>query len=323
MSGPNLEQTLRNMIQAAKVAAGFYGVLAESTRDAEARAFLEGMVSRERAHAEAIEILALEMTDHSLPAHADNYVDLAHVVSEWRAVDDISYAQALEVVFEASSHAALLYGALADGAPVEARALLEGLAAQQEAHVDRLTALRRGPAVGMWDFRALSPTNVRQGLRNAIRAESAAAGFHTALGARASDRTARIFLEQLALEEEANAEQIEIIVLEKADWALPVDPEPHAETIKVPARLKSPHDVSLPVALEHALYAQTRGARYYRVLASLATGAIAGDLDRFARDQEDHLTQLIARRNTYWSTHADDVPSMRADDVARLAKGHV
>ena len=120
-------------------------------------------------------------------------------------VEGISYAQALELVFEASSHAALLYGALAEGAPHAARALLETLAEQREAHVDRLLALRRGPKSGLWDFRSLAPTNVRQGLRNAIDAEKSAVRFHAALGARATDRAARIFLQQLALDEDVNA----------------------------------------------------------------------------------------------------------------------
>ena len=151
MKFPNLEQTLRNMIEAARVAAGFYGILAESTKDPEARAFLEGLVSREKAHAEAVEMLALETTDRALPPYAEHYVDTANTTPDWRFVEGISYPQAIDVAVDAASHAALLYSALADGAPDPVRGLLQGLADQQEAHVENLLALRTRPRAGAWD----------------------------------------------------------------------------------------------------------------------------------------------------------------------------
>jgi len=318
MRSPDLEQTFRNMIEAAQVAAGFYGLLAENTGDAEAQAFLEDLVSREKAHAQAIEMLALETTDRALPPYAERFFDASNVAPGWRFVDGISYAQAIDVAYDAASHAALLYGALADGSPEPVRSLLQELATQQEAHVERLLALRKRPRDETWSFRSVMRSDVRQAVRNGIAAELAAARFHTALGARAKERAARIFLQQLALEEEAHAEELEILVLDKSNWTLPAEAEPHAKTIKLAASLELPGEVSLPAALEHALYAQTRGARYYRVLASLAAPDVAPALEAFALDQEEHLAQLIARRNTYWTTQADDVPSMSAEQLARL-----
>jgi rubrerythrin len=318
MRSPNLEQTLRNMMEAARVAARFYGMLAESTRDVEAEAFLEGLVARENAHAEAIEMLALETTDRALPPYADRFVNNANITPDWGFVEGITYHQAIDVALDAASHAALLYGALADGSPEPARRLLLELESQLEAQVNQLIALQKRPGGKTWSFRNVARSDVRQGIRNGIAAELAAARFHTELGASAKDRAARIFLQQLALEEEANAEQLEILVLDRSDWTLPVDPEPHAATIKLFAPLDFSDDVSLATALEHALYAQTRGARYYRVLASLASPDVAPGLELFAREQDEHLTQLIARRNTYWTTNADDVPSMTAEQLARL-----
>ena len=311
-------QTFRNMIEAARVAAGFYGLLAESTRDRDAAAFLEGLVSREKAHAEAIEMLALETSDRALPPYADRFVDAASTTPGWRFVDGISYGQAIEVAFDAACHAALLYGALAEGASDPVRGLLHELAEQQEAHVAHLLALRKQPREPRWHVREVAKSDLPQAIRNGISAELAAARFHTDLGIRAKDRATRIFLEQLALEEEEHAEALEVIVLDKSAWTLPAEAEPHARTIKLPVSLEMPRTITLAVALEHALFAQTRGARYYRVLASVATDDVAPALELFARDQEEHLTQLIARRNTYWSTRALDVPSMTPAQIARL-----
>ncbi|MFW5739989.1 MAG: hypothetical protein ACOC1F_06450, partial [Myxococcota bacterium] len=272
------------------------------------------------AHAEAIEMMALETTDRALPPYAERFVDTAGITPEWRFVEGICYEEAIEVAFDAASHASLLYSALADGAPEPAAGLLRGLAEQQEAHVNRLVALRQRPSV--WTFRKLGRMDVRQGIRNGIAAELAAAQFHAALGSRATERPARIFLQQLAIEEEAQAEQLEVLVLEKLDWSLPPEAESQASTIKLAAfdELRGP--VSLAAALEHALFSQTRGALYYRILAGLAPPEVAPHLERFAHDQEEHLAQLIARRNTYWVTHAEDVPSMSADELNRLLRTH-
>ncbi len=318
MGTPDLGQTLRNMIEAARVAAGFYGLLAESTRDPEAAAFLEGLVSREKAHAEAIEMLALETSDRALPPYADRFVDAASTTPGWRFVEGISYAQAIDVAFDTACHAALLYGALAEGAPEPVRGLLHELAEQQEAHVAQLLELRKQPREQSWYFRDVARSDLPQAIRNGISAELAAARFHTDLGIRAKDRATRIFLEQLALEEEEHAEELEVIVLDKSSWTLPAEAEPHARTIKLPVSLEMPRTITLAAALELALFAQTRGARYYRVLASVASAEVAPALELFARDQEDHLTQLIVRRNTYWSTQALDVPSMTPAQIARL-----
>lgn len=316
MGFPNLEQTLRNMIETARVAAGFYALLAENTGDTEAKAFLEGLSTREKAHAQAVEMLALESTDRALPPYADRFIDTAGITPDWRFVEGISYPQAVDVALDAASHRAMLLSALADGAPEGVRDLLQSLADQQEAQASQLAALRATPP--SWSFRGVGRMDVRQGVRDGIAAELAAARFHAELGLRATERAARIFLQQLAVEEESQAEALEVFVLERSDWTLPEGARPHADTIKIGAFGELRSAVSLGAALELALFAQTRGARYYRILASLAPAAVAQDLERFAQDQEEHLAQLIARRNTYWTTHAEDVPSMTAKDLSRI-----
>jgi rubrerythrin len=316
---PNLEQTLRNIIEAAEVAAGCYGLLAESTRDPGAKELLESLVAREKAHAQAIEMMALEMTDRALPRFADRLVDMASAAEEWRFVNDITLEQAIDVAVDAASHSALVFGALADGAEDPVRGVLAVFAEQQEALVNHLMGLRKSARRGpVWNFRQVARSDARQGLRNGIAAENAAARLHTLMSVKAADRATRIFLEQLAIDELGNAETLEILVLEHSDWVLPPSAEAHSHTIKVVPGLQMPDPVSLPAALEHALMANTLGARYYRVLASLATGAIAGKLDEFAREQEEHTAALVARRNTYWRTQASDVPSASPQDLARL-----
>jgi rubrerythrin len=319
MYTPNLEQTFRNMIEAAVVGAGFYGLLAESTRDVQAKAFLEGLVARERANGEALEIMALDMTNRALPPHADHNLDMSKTAPEWRFVDDISYDQAVEVAVDAASHSALIYSALADGTPEPARGVLSTFADQQEAHVAQLIGLRKAKSP-MWDFRRFARTDLRQSLRNGIAAEIAAARFHTSMIPRAEDRPTRIYLEQLALDENASATELEIVVLERFDGTLPTEADPHANTIKLPQGLDLPNPLSLAAVLEHALVLQTLGARYYRVLASLSTGALAEAMDGFASQQEEHMAALVARRNTYWMTHADDVKTVPPEDLAKIMR---
>lgn len=319
MASPNLEQTFRNMIEAARNGAEFYGHLAGRTGDSEANAFLAGLAARERAHAQAIEVLALESTDRALPRFADRYVDHESTTSAWRFVEGITYSQAIDVALDAASHAALLYGALADSAAEPMRSLLSGLAEQQEAHVEQLVALRKRPRAGVWNYRDVSRSDVKTGIRNGIEAERAAARVHAGLSVRSADRAARVFLGQVALEEEAHAEELVVLAREQTHWTLPRRAEPHAKTIKLPAFIQLPDTITLAFALEHALHTQTRGARYYRILASLDSEA-APALDAFARAQEDHLTRLIDRRNTYWFTRADDMPSLVDMQIDRLLK---
>ena len=307
------------MIEAARNLADFYEMLAARTGDSEAQAFLDGLTARERAHTQAIEVLALETTDRALPLSAERYVDSASTLPAWRFVEGISYAQAIDVALDAASHAALLYGALSDSAGEPIGTLFRGLAEQQEAHVDQLLALRMRPRSGVWNYRDVTRTDVKTGIRNGIAAELAAARVHAELSVRSRDRTARVFLGQLALEEEAQAADLESLVRDNTRWSLPRRAEPHAKTIKLPAFIELPDTITLAFALEHALHTQTRGARYYRILASLESEA-ASALDVFARAQEDQLTALIDRRNTYWFTRAEGMPSLIEEQIDRLLK---
>jgi hypothetical protein len=321
MSSPDLEQTLRNMIEAAEVAAGFYGLLAESTRDAQAKGFLEGLVAREKAHAQAIEILALEMTNRALPPFADHHLDMAKTAPEWRFVNDISFNQAVEVAVDAASHSALIYSALADGAAEPVRGVLATVADQQEAHVSQLLKLRK-PTSPVWDFRRYARRDLRQSLRNGIAAEVACGRSHTYMTTRAADRPTRIFLEKLALDEQTNATDLEILVLEHFEGVLPESADEHATTIKMPTGLELASPIHLPSVLEHALVLQTLGTRYYRVLASIASGDLAAALDVFARRQEAHMAELVSRRNTYWRTQAVDEDTVPLDELMKMLGQH-
>jgi rubrerythrin len=107
-------QAIRNAIEAELAAARFYRHLAESTEDAESRAFLAGLAEQEVLHAKAIETRGLEVAGGSLPARAEGEVEMIETLPEWRFAENLSLAQALDVAYEAETQASMYYDALAD-----------------------------------------------------------------------------------------------------------------------------------------------------------------------------------------------------------------
>ena len=137
-------QALRNAIEAEYAASRFYRLLAESTRDHEARAFLDGMAAVEVEHAHAIEVQAMSLVEGRLPNHADSIIDVIETVPTWKFVDDISFDAALEIARAAELQAELYYDAMADSLTGTARAFFRDLARLEAQHA-KVIEQRRPP----------------------------------------------------------------------------------------------------------------------------------------------------------------------------------
>jgi len=307
-------QYIRDAIAAAKHAAGFYEVLAESTRDQAAHAFLDAQMIREKAHAEAFEIFALESTDRALPRYPNREVERSHTIPDWRAVNDISLEQAIQIVVEASNHSALLYGALSDGAEGKARTLLHTLAEQQEVRGDLLARLARAG----WVRKIFAPSHVSNGalprrLRNTIAADKHSSRTHVYMTTRTSDRATRIFLEQLALDEQHAAESLEVAVLEHLDTPLPENADDDASMIRAVPVAEPPHPVGIAQALEHAMLAWPLRIRDCREMAARSTGRFAEALTDIALERQEQLAQVVWRRTAYSDTQAEGIATAPPD----------
>lgn len=138
MAKLTLEQAIRNAIEVEKSASRFYRLLAESTADAEARAFLLKMVDEEEAHARAIEDMGKKIVQGELPNRPDDNVELVETAPEWAYVDNISYQQALSIALDAENHAALYYSAIADAFEGKVAEFFNSLARTEEQHVKNL-----------------------------------------------------------------------------------------------------------------------------------------------------------------------------------------
>jgi rubrerythrin len=132
----DLKKALRNAIEVERGAARFYQSLASSAGDAEARAFLERMVSDEMAHAEALEQKSRELADGKLPDLPDFNMDRVEAIPEWRGVEGITYEQALNVALEAEQHAELFYDALADTAEGAVQEFFREMTKNEARHVE-------------------------------------------------------------------------------------------------------------------------------------------------------------------------------------------
>jgi rubrerythrin len=110
----NARQAIRNAVEAELAAARFYQLLAESTGDAESRAFLAELAEQEILHARAIEAKGIEIAGGPLPARAEGEVEMIETLPEWRFADDLTLAQALDIAFEAETQASMYYDAFAD-----------------------------------------------------------------------------------------------------------------------------------------------------------------------------------------------------------------
>ncbi len=299
------QQYSRDAIAAAKSAAGFYGVLAESTRDRAARCFLDAQAVREKATAEASEIYALESTDRALPPFPTQAIERAQIVPEWRAVDDVSLDQAVALVLEAAHHSALLYGALADGVEGQSRELLAALSEQQDVRAQVLQRLHgAGWIRHLFTPRRVTGQGLLQRLRDAITADGIAARTHALMTLRARDRASRIFLEQLALDERRCAEALEIAVLEQLDVALPRAALDTTDLVRQVPVVDPPGGIGLSEALEHAMLFWPLRILQYREMAALARRGLSRALRNLALERQELLAQITWRRAAFAGTQA-------------------
>ena len=307
----SLEQTLRNAIEATRAAERFYALLADSTHDATASAFLRGLAVREAAHGQAVGVMALEITEHPLPPHAEAFVDGARVDAGWRSVDDVTFPQAVQVAIDAGLHAGLLYEALADSSPPAARRLLTVLARQQEAHVALLERLRKSPKARLrWQPRSIASSEFPQALRDMVMAEHAAARHHAMVARVASDRPTRVFLQRLAADEQAVADELDVIGFEAFDNGFPARARPQASSMKLFPELALPSPVDLHMALEYGLLSQILGASLHGQLASQAPVSVAPALARVAAEQREQANTLAMRCDSYQRSGPGEVRSV-------------
>lgn len=132
-------QAIRNAIEAEHAAARFYSLLADSTANRASRTFLEDMAAYERLHARHIQELGAMLVDGPLAEHADSEIGLMETLADWRFVDDIGMAEAVEVALAGEEQAALFYDALAEYFDEPVKGFFLDLSATEESHA---TALR-------------------------------------------------------------------------------------------------------------------------------------------------------------------------------------
>lgn len=142
MTNITARQAIRNAVEAELSAARFYRLLAESTEDPSARAFLSDLSEQEVRHADAIQKAGTDVVDGPLPAHAEGDVSVVETVPSWRYADNLSLADALDIAFAAENQAALYYDAFADYLEEPARGFFRGLAKAEEQHAGEVARLR-------------------------------------------------------------------------------------------------------------------------------------------------------------------------------------
>jgi rubrerythrin len=147
MTTISARQAIRNAIEAELAAARFYRLLAESTQDAESRAFLFGLADLEIGHAEAIEKNGRDIVDGPLPARPDGRVDMIETVPEWRFADNLTFDQALDMALAAERQAAMYYDAFSDQFEGPAKQFFGNLSKTETEHAasieERRSSLRR------------------------------------------------------------------------------------------------------------------------------------------------------------------------------------
>jgi rubrerythrin len=134
MGTTTAKQAIRTAVEAELHAARFYALLAESTDEPASRKFLEEMAGLERKHAADIERVGKDLVGGTLAAEADMDVTMIETLPEWRFLDGVTLAQALEIAIAAEDQAALYYDAFSDHLDEPAKAFFLDLARQEEEH---------------------------------------------------------------------------------------------------------------------------------------------------------------------------------------------
>ena len=134
----SLEQAVRNAIEVERAAERFYGMLAESTDDAEARRFLFKMRTQESEHAKQIQQMGQKIVAGELPFRADDNMELVETAPEWAFTDDLSFDDAITLAIELEDHAAMFYDALASSTKGAIAEFFGELVKQEEMHASVL-----------------------------------------------------------------------------------------------------------------------------------------------------------------------------------------
>lgn len=135
-------QVIRNAIEAEMAASRFYDLLAQSTHDSCARAFLQDMSKAELKHAQSIQRRGQNLVQGELPPKAEGNVEVVETLPEWQYVDDISLKEALAVAKSAEVQAALYYDAIADSLGPDLAEFFRELAREEEHHAQMLDEQR-------------------------------------------------------------------------------------------------------------------------------------------------------------------------------------
>ena len=142
MAELTLGQAIRNAIEAERAASRFYSLLANSTQDQEAKAFLTEMADQEIDHVHALERLGANLPEDQLPLHPDRDVEAVETAPAWEYEDDLTMPDAMKLALEAEQHAALYYSAMSDFFPGEAGEFFEKMCALEEEHARRVSQMR-------------------------------------------------------------------------------------------------------------------------------------------------------------------------------------
>jgi rubrerythrin len=137
-----LAQALRNVIDAERAAARFYGQLVAKASDDRTRDLLRELATQEEEHAVTLEKTAEQLRSTALPGEPDVIVDEVEAVLSWLRAKVIDLHQALEVALEAEQHAALYYDAMADVCEGEIADLFRRMALVEEKHAETIAGLQ-------------------------------------------------------------------------------------------------------------------------------------------------------------------------------------
>lgn len=138
----SIPQAIRNAVASEEAAAKFYRALAALDVDSGVKAFLEEMALQEDHHARAIEEAGKRLVGGDLPQYADMVVDRVEAAPEWKIVDTLTFAQALQLARENEYNACMYYDSVADACPEPVASFFRDLSRTEEEHAHKLERMR-------------------------------------------------------------------------------------------------------------------------------------------------------------------------------------
>lgn len=281
------DQALRNAIAAEAAAARFYETLAQRSHDPQVRAFFESMVQVEVEHGREIERHGKRIVARELPAFASEDVVAVETLPAWKSAEDLGFDEALHLAILCEDQAALHYADLAELFEGEVRDFFRKVSASEQQHRRMLEAvLRKRIQTGQSTF------TIGQVLRNLIEIERASARFYAALSKRCLNPRAKAFLQGMIEVEELHAAQIDSLGRNLERGPLPEVANLEVKDIETPPSWPAPIYINLDTALELALQAERRAARYYRTVAGCFQGEQAAFLEDMAETEDQHARSI-------------------------------